>query len=65
VGKNIALVELNKFVAQCLRQFDLKLVDKSSPFKLYTLWFSIQQEFWVTFQSRNVEEKEIGIYQTW
>jgi hypothetical protein len=52
VGRNIALVELNKFVAQCLRQ----LVNKSTPFNLYTLRFSIQQEFWVTFRSRDVEE---------
>jgi hypothetical protein len=61
VGKNIALVELNKFVAQCLRQFDIELVNKLTPFKLYTLWFSIQQEFWVSIRSRDLEDKKIGI----
>jgi hypothetical protein len=52
VGKNIALVELNKFTAQFFRQFDLEVENKARPFKLYTLWFSIQQDFWVTISER-------------
>jgi cytochrome P450 len=52
IGKNIALVELNKFVAQFARQYDAEIVNKKQPWKLYTIWFCIQQEMWVRLKPR-------------
>jgi cytochrome P450 len=34
IGKNISLVEMNKWIAQFFRQFDVDIVNKETPFKL-------------------------------
>ncbi|EXJ54841.1 uncharacterized protein A1O5_12907 [Cladophialophora psammophila CBS 110553] len=40
VGKNIALVEIHKLVAQLLYNFDFELVDKEHPWHVFTFWFA-------------------------
>ncbi|CAI7613738.1 unnamed protein product [Penicillium pancosmium] len=54
VGKNIALVEIHKFIAQFFRHFDAKLVNEEKPWVTKSQWFSIQKEFEVTMQDRGV-----------
>ncbi|KAL6351895.1 hypothetical protein LRP88_14707 [Fusarium phalaenopsidis] len=54
IGKNIATVEMNKYVAQFVGQFDADLVNKERPWKLYTIWMCIQQEMWINLKQRDV-----------
>jgi len=52
LGKNIALMELNKAYFELLRHFDFTLIDPEKPwFSLnYTLWF--QKDMWVRVTER-------------
>lgn len=54
VGKNIALVEVHKFIAQFFRHFDAKVLNEDRPWVTKSQWFSIQKEFWVTIQEREL-----------
>ncbi|KAM5347484.1 hypothetical protein ACJ41O_010489 [Fusarium nematophilum] len=54
VGKNIATVEMIKYVAQFVRQFGADLVNKEQPWELYTIWMCIQQEMWVKLKQRDL-----------
>ncbi|OQV00568.1 hypothetical protein CLAIMM_06048 [Cladophialophora immunda] len=44
VGKNIALVEIHKFVAQLLYYFDVEMVDPKNPWRITTYWFAYQHD---------------------
>ncbi|OQE40057.1 hypothetical protein PENCOP_c006G00339 [Penicillium coprophilum] len=52
VGRNIALVEVHKFIAQFFRHFDPEVVNKEKPWVVRSQWFAIQKEFWVTIKER-------------
>ncbi|KAL1982523.1 hypothetical protein VTN96DRAFT_1248 [Rasamsonia emersonii] len=52
VGKNIALVEVHKFIAQFLRHFDADVVNPERPWVTKSQWFSIQKDFWITNKER-------------
>ncbi|KAB2573234.1 Cytochrome P450 monooxygenase gsfF [Lasiodiplodia theobromae] len=52
VGKNLALVEIHKFTAQLLHQFDVELVNKERPWVLKSMWFSDQGEMFVRIKER-------------
>ena len=52
IGKNIALVEMNKWIAQFFRHFDAEIMNKETPFKLRTFWFAIQEEFYIRVKTR-------------
>lgn len=52
VGKNIALVEIHKFIAQFFRHFDANVMNEEKPWVTKSQWFSIQKEFWVTVKDR-------------
>lgn len=52
VGKNIALVELNKFVAQLLRNFDIDFVDRERPWHIVTYWFAYQHDMHMRIKAR-------------
>ncbi|KAJ9245288.1 hypothetical protein DTO169E5_1155 [Paecilomyces variotii] len=54
VGKNIALVEVHKFIAQFFRHFDAIVTNEERPWVTKSQWFSIQKEFWVTIKERGV-----------
>ncbi|KAH8887948.1 cytochrome P450, partial [Thozetella sp. PMI_491] len=45
IGRNLALVELHKFVAQMMYNFDMEIVDRERPWKVKTYWFMYQLEF--------------------
>ncbi|KAL2828857.1 cytochrome P450 [Aspergillus pseudoustus] len=44
VGRNIALVEMHKFLAQFIHHFDFEIADKSNPWRIKTYWFAYQSD---------------------
>ncbi|KEF54935.1 uncharacterized protein A1O9_09378 [Exophiala aquamarina CBS 119918] len=54
VGRNIALVEIHKFIAQLLRDFDVGLVDPDKPWHITTYWFTFQHDMnmWIRTRPR-------------
>ncbi|PVH76546.1 cytochrome P450 [Cadophora sp. DSE1049] len=52
VGRNIALVEIHKFLAQMIRAFGIEIVNKEQPYKMKTYWFSYQHDFMITLKTR-------------
>jgi cytochrome P450 len=53
LGRNIALVEVQKFVAQLFRLFDVQVTDHENPWKMMSHWFVFQSEFWCEIKPRN------------
>ncbi|KKY13772.1 putative cytochrome p450 [Diplodia seriata] len=53
VGKNLALVEIYKFTAELLHQFDVELASKERPWVLRSMWFSDQGEMFVRIKERS------------
>ncbi|KAH9215932.1 cytochrome P450 [Leptodontidium sp. 2 PMI_412] len=53
VGRNIALVEIHKFLAQIIRAFDVEIVNKERPYVMKSYWFSYQHDFMVTLKFRS------------
>ncbi|KAG4443116.1 hypothetical protein IFR05_001442 [Cadophora sp. M221] len=53
VGRNIALVEIHKFLAQMIRAFDVEIVNKERPYVMTSYWFSYQHDFMVTLKTRS------------
>ncbi|TKX19161.1 cytochrome P450 monooxygenase-like protein 48 [Elsinoe australis] len=45
IGKNIALVELHKAVAQLIHNFDMEIVDRERPWRIASHWFAYQHDF--------------------
>ncbi|KAF2228074.1 cytochrome P450 [Elsinoe ampelina] len=45
IGKNIALVEMHKFIAQFIHHFDFELVNPDKPWRITSHWFAMQHEF--------------------
>ncbi|KAJ5203154.1 hypothetical protein N7449_005233 [Penicillium cf. viridicatum] len=52
VGRNIALVEVHKFIAQFFHHFDPEVVNEERPWAIKSQWFAIQKDFWVTIKER-------------
>jgi cytochrome P450 len=52
IGKNIALVEMNKWIAQFFRHFNAEIVNKERPFKVRGFWFATQEEFYIQLSKR-------------
>ncbi|KAH7355744.1 cytochrome P450 [Pyrenochaeta sp. MPI-SDFR-AT-0127] len=52
IGRNLALVELHKFVGQFARQFDAEFVNKQTPFKPRSQWFFLQEDMMVKLKER-------------
>ncbi|RKL07790.1 hypothetical protein BFJ70_g16867 [Fusarium oxysporum] len=52
VGKNLATVEIYKYIAQFFRHFDADVVDKNKPWKCKTQWFAFQRNFNVRLTRR-------------
>ncbi|PVH83865.1 cytochrome P450 [Cadophora sp. DSE1049] len=44
IGKNIALVEMHKFVAQLMWTFDFEFVNKDKPWRVTSQWFAFQHD---------------------
>nr|UYD62324.1 cytochrome P450 [Leptographium qinlingense (nom. inval.)] len=60
LGKNIAMIELNKAYVELLRRFDIVLVDPAHPWKSFNAAFFIQSDMNVRITKRTeaVSEKE-------
>ncbi|KAK6007585.1 hypothetical protein QM012_004399 [Aureobasidium pullulans] len=43
-GRDLAMIELYKFVAQMVQKFDFELVDQAHPFSVKTYFFAIQSD---------------------
>ncbi|OQE12327.1 hypothetical protein PENVUL_c001G04696 [Penicillium vulpinum] len=52
VGRNIALVEVHKFIAQFFYHFDIEVINKEKPWVVKSQWFAIQKDFWVKIKER-------------
>ncbi|CCF35303.1 cytochrome P450 86A1 [Colletotrichum higginsianum] len=52
LGKNIAMIELNKVYVELLRRFDITLLDPSNPWKSFNAAFFIQSEMHVKVTRR-------------
>ncbi|ETN41001.1 uncharacterized protein HMPREF1541_02933 [Cyphellophora europaea CBS 101466] len=45
VGRNIALVEVHKFIAQLFHHFDVQVCDMERPWRIKSFWFAYQHDF--------------------
>ncbi|KAI4596292.1 hypothetical protein KJ359_005421 [Pestalotiopsis sp. 9143b] len=52
VGRNLALVEINHFVAEFCQRYDAEFVNKARPFKVVSQWFSYQDDMFVSLKLR-------------
>ncbi|USW56079.1 Putative cytochrome P450 [Septoria linicola] len=52
IGKNLALVEVHKFVAQILHNFDLDFVNPAKPWRMHSQWFANQYDMHMKIKSR-------------
>ncbi|PSN73007.1 cytochrome P450 [Corynespora cassiicola Philippines] len=52
VGRNIALVELHKFLGQFVRNFDFEIANKKNPWRIETYWFAYQRELMMNLTPR-------------
>lgn len=55
VGKNLALVEMYRYVAQFFRNFDAELVRPERPWQTKTQWFAFQRDFPIRITRRKLE----------
>lgn len=63
IGKNLATVEMFKFISQFFRRFDASLANTNRPWVTKTQWFSFQRNFWVHIRRRAIttqQQKEAG-----
>ncbi|KPI39697.1 Pisatin demethylase [Cyphellophora attinorum] len=52
VGRNIALVEVQKSIAQIFRTFDVELVNKDKPWTITSYWFAYQHDLMMRLSLR-------------
>ncbi|KAH8879491.1 pisatin demethylase [Thozetella sp. PMI_491] len=52
LGKNVALMELNKAIVEILRRFDLVLIDPTKPWTSINAGVFIQRDYWVRAYKR-------------
>ncbi|KAH7254582.1 hypothetical protein MRS44_016745 [Fusarium solani] len=52
VGKNLATVEMFKYIAQFFRHFDAQVVDEREPWLTKTQWFAFQRNFNIKIRRR-------------
>ncbi|PMD29002.1 pisatin demethylase [Hyaloscypha variabilis F] len=52
LGRNIALMELNKIFVQLLRNFDFAVVDPTQPWKTYNVGLHMQSDMWMRVTKR-------------
>lgn len=52
LGKNVAMMELNKVFVELFRNFDFTIVDPQKPWKLYNASIHITSDFWMRITKR-------------
>ncbi|ROT36496.1 cytochrome P450 [Sodiomyces alkalinus F11] len=58
IGKNISLLEIYKLVPSLLRRFEIKFQDPNKEWELVNAWFVKQNNFWVTFDVRDIVQPQ-------
>lgn len=58
IGRNLALVEVHKFVAQLLRNFDVSFENDQKPWKIHSQWFALQSDMHMKITSRQSKAAE-------
>ncbi|KAF9875004.1 cytochrome P450 [Colletotrichum karsti] len=53
MGRNIALIELNKIFVELLRRYDFALAKPEKPLKLWSAGFWITHDFWLRISRRS------------
>ncbi|KAJ5016270.1 Cytochrome P450 monooxygenase lolP1 [Colletotrichum sp. SAR 10_99] len=53
MGRNIALMELNKIFVELLRRYDFAIAKPEKPLKLWSAGFWITHDFWLRVSRRN------------
>ncbi|KAI0120995.1 cytochrome P450 oxidoreductase [Xylariales sp. AK1849] len=56
IGKNISLAEIHKLIPDVLKNFELELFDKRSPWVTKNLWFAKQENILVRLKKRQAAE---------
>ncbi|CZT17471.1 related to pisatin demethylase [Ramularia collo-cygni] len=52
IGRNLALVEVHKFLGQFLRDFDVAFEDPEKPWRLHSQWFAVQSDMRMKITAR-------------
>jgi cytochrome P450 len=52
IGRNLALVEINNFVAEFCRRYEASFVNKEDPYQVFSQWFSFQDNMLVYLTPR-------------
>lgn len=52
VGRNLAIVEVYKYIASFVLNFDAEVVNQKQPWTTKSQWFSFQRDFWVRLSLR-------------
>ncbi|KAM0331407.1 hypothetical protein ACHAQA_003080 [Verticillium albo-atrum] len=58
IGKNISLLEIYKVVPSLLRRFEINFQDPNKEWELVNAWFVKQNNFWATFEKRDIVQPE-------
>ncbi|KAL2755538.1 hypothetical protein ACRALDRAFT_1071201 [Sodiomyces alcalophilus JCM 7366] len=58
IGKNISLLEIYKLVPSLLRRFEINFQDPNKEWELVNAWFVKQNNFWATFDVRDLVQPE-------
>ncbi|KAH7067216.1 cytochrome P450 [Paraphoma chrysanthemicola] len=53
IGRNIALVEMHKFLGQFIRNFDFEIANKDQPWDIHTYWFAFQKDLFMKLKPRD------------
>ncbi|KAH7137049.1 cytochrome P450 [Dactylonectria estremocensis] len=52
IGRNLALVEIFKFIADFVRRYDAKFTNELNPFNIKSQWFSVQKDMYISLNMR-------------
>ncbi|KAL3474767.1 cytochrome P450 [Aspergillus californicus] len=58
LGKNLALMEVQLFLARFMRNFDFEIVDKERPWRVVAAWFASQNEMYFRLKRRDFDVSE-------
>ncbi|KAH7161920.1 cytochrome P450 [Dactylonectria macrodidyma] len=52
IGRNLALVEIFKLIANFVRRYEAKFTNELNPFNIKSQWFSVQKDMYITLKMR-------------
>lgn len=57
IGKNLALLEMNKTLPLLLREYNLELINPTADLRYHSTFFVVQSGLEVRISKRNVKEQ--------